>query len=102
MLQFDNAQKSFSKDGIPVMHISQFQALAMGIDPISLGFDTHHVSAHSFLRKAEGGLNMEARGHEDGPGPGVRAEDSRVLLQLVLLRGRGPRGHDQAPVSYRT
>ena len=54
MLQFDNAQKSFSKDGIPVMHISQFQALAMGIDPISLGFDTHHVSAHSFLRKVRG------------------------------------------------
>ena len=55
LLQFDNAQHSFSKDGIPVMHISQFQALAMGIDPISLGFDTHHVSAHSFLRKLRGG-----------------------------------------------
>lgn len=54
LLQFDNAQKSFSKDGIPVMHVSQFQALAMGIDPISLGFDTHHVSAHSFLRKIRG------------------------------------------------
>ena len=54
LLQFDNAQHSFSKDGIPVMHVSQFQALAMGIDPISLGFDTHHVSAHSFLRKLRG------------------------------------------------
>ena len=54
LLQFDNAQKSFSKDGIPVMHISQFQALAMGIDTISLGFDTHHVSVHSFLRKLRG------------------------------------------------
>jgi heterodisulfide reductase subunit B len=54
LLQFDNAQKSFSKDVIPVMHISQLQALAMGIDPISLGFDTHHVSAHSLLRKLRG------------------------------------------------
>ncbi len=54
LLQFDNAQKAFSKDGIPVMHVSQFQALAMGIDPILLGFDTHHVSAHSFLRKLRG------------------------------------------------
>lgn len=54
LLQFDNAQKSFTKDGIPVMHISQFQALSMGIDPISLGFDTHHVSAHSLLRKLRG------------------------------------------------
>ncbi len=54
LLQFDNAQKSFSKDGIPVMHISQLQALSMGIDPISLGFDTHHVSAHSLLRKLRG------------------------------------------------
>ncbi|HEX9908960.1 MAG TPA: heterodisulfide reductase-related iron-sulfur binding cluster [Thermoplasmata archaeon] len=54
LLQFDNAQKSFSKDGIPVMHVSQLQALAMGIDPISLGFDTHHVSAHSLLRKLRG------------------------------------------------
>jgi heterodisulfide reductase subunit B len=54
LLQFDNAQKSFTKEGIPVMHVSQFQALAMGIDPISLGFDTHHVSAHSFLRKIRG------------------------------------------------
>lgn len=54
LLQFDNAQKSFSKDGIPVMHVSQFQALSMGIDPISLGFDTHHVSAHSLLRKLRG------------------------------------------------
>ena len=54
LLQFDNAQKAFSKDGIPVMHVSQLQALAMGIDPISLGFDTHHVSAHSLLRKLRG------------------------------------------------
>lgn len=54
LLQFDNAQKSFTKEGIPIMHISQFQALAMGIDPIALGFDTHHVSAHSFLRKLRG------------------------------------------------
>ena len=54
LLQFDNAQKTFSKDGIPVMHVSQLQALAMGIDPISLGFDTHHVSAHSLLRKLRG------------------------------------------------
>ena len=54
LLQFDNAQKTFAKDGIPVMHVSQFQALAMGIDPISLGFDTHHVSAHSLLRKLRG------------------------------------------------
>lgn len=54
LLQFDNAQKTFSKDGVPVMHVSQFQALSMGIDPISLGFDTHHVSAHSLLRKLRG------------------------------------------------
>ena len=54
LLQFDNAQKSFMKEGIPVMHVSQLQALSMGIDPISLGFDTHHVSAHSFLRKLRG------------------------------------------------
>ena len=54
LLQFDNAQKTFSKDGIPVMHVSQLQALSMGIDPISLGFDTHHVSAHSLLRKLRG------------------------------------------------
>lgn len=53
-LQFDNAQTGFSREGIPVMHVSQFQALAMGIDPISLGFDTHHVSAHSLLRKTRG------------------------------------------------
>jgi len=54
LLQFDNAQKSFAKEGIPVMHASQLQALSMGIDPISLGFDTHHVSAHSLLRKLRG------------------------------------------------
>ena len=54
LLQFDNAQMSFMKEGLPVMHVSQLQALAMGIDPISLGFDTHHVSAHSFLRKIRG------------------------------------------------
>lgn len=54
VLQFDNAQTSFGRPGIPVMHISQLQALAMGIDPISLGFDTHHISAHSFLRKLKG------------------------------------------------
>ncbi|MBE0518376.1 MAG: CoB--CoM heterodisulfide reductase subunit B [Thermoplasmata archaeon] len=54
LLQFDNAQKTFTKDGIPVMHVSQLQALSMGIDPISLGFDTHHVSAHSLLRKLRG------------------------------------------------
>jgi len=54
LLQFDNAQKSFATEGIPVMHVSQLQALAMGIDPISLGFDTHNVSAHSFLRKIRG------------------------------------------------
>jgi len=54
LLQFDNAQTTFAQEGIPVMHVSQLQALAMGIDPISLGFDTHHVSAHSFLRKIRG------------------------------------------------
>ncbi|UCE80436.1 MAG: CoB--CoM heterodisulfide reductase subunit B [Methanobacteriota archaeon] len=54
LLQFDNAQKSFTKEGIPVMHISQFQAIAMGVDPNSLGFDTHHVSVHSFIRKLRG------------------------------------------------
>jgi len=54
LLQFDNAQRTFSKEGIPVMHASQLQALSMGIDPISLGFDTHHVSAHSLLRKLRG------------------------------------------------
>jgi len=54
LLQFDNAQRTFSKEGIPVMHASQLQALSMGLDPISLGFDTHHVSAHSLLRKLRG------------------------------------------------
>ena len=54
LLQFDNAQTTFAQEGLPVMHVSQLQALAMGIDPISLGFDTHHVSAHSFLRKIRG------------------------------------------------
>lgn len=54
LLQFDNAQKDFDDEGIPVMHVSQFQALSMGIDPILLGFDTHHVSAHSLLRKLRG------------------------------------------------
>ena len=54
VLQFDNAQMTFPNAKIPVMHVSQLQALAMGLDPIFLVFDTHHISAHSFLRKLKG------------------------------------------------
>lgn len=51
LLQFDNAQKSFTKRGIPVIHISQLMAMAMGADIHKLGLELHNVSCNPLLAK---------------------------------------------------
>jgi heterodisulfide reductase subunit B len=56
LLQFDSAQRNFSTHETPVIHVTQFLALAMGLDPISLCFDVHKVSVHPLLRKIKRGI----------------------------------------------
>lgn len=51
LLQFDNAQKTFTKRGIPVIHVSQLIALAMGVDVSKLGLALHNVSCNPLLAK---------------------------------------------------
>ncbi len=41
LLQFDTAQSGLPGVNIPAVHISSFLALAMGADPLFLGFDLH-------------------------------------------------------------
>jgi len=54
LLQFDNAQKSFTKRGIPVIHLSQLMAIAMGADIKNMGLDLHNVSCYPLIAKIEG------------------------------------------------
>jgi len=51
LLQFDNAQKTFTKRGIPVIHIAQLMAIAMGADISKLGLELHNVSCNPLLAK---------------------------------------------------
>lgn len=51
LLQFDNAQKAFTKRGIPVVHIAQFMAIGMGADISKLGFELHNISCNPLLAK---------------------------------------------------
>lgn len=51
LLQFDNAQKAFTKRGIPVIHIAQLMAIAMGADVEKLGLELHNVSCQPLLAK---------------------------------------------------
>jgi heterodisulfide reductase subunit B len=51
LLQFDNSQKTFTKRGIPVMHIAQLMAIAMGADVGKLGLELHNVSCNPLLAK---------------------------------------------------
>jgi len=51
LLQFDNAQKSFTKRGIPVVHVSQLMAIAMGADVGKLSLELHNVSCNPLLAK---------------------------------------------------
>jgi heterodisulfide reductase subunit B len=51
LLQFDTAQASLPGFSIPAVHISNFVALALGADPLFLGFDLHNVSVNPLLRK---------------------------------------------------
>ncbi|HDP96740.1 MAG TPA: CoB--CoM heterodisulfide reductase subunit B [Euryarchaeota archaeon] len=54
LLQFDNAQKAFTKRGIPVIHVAQLMAIAMGVDVKKLGLDLHNVSCYPLLAKIKG------------------------------------------------
>lgn len=51
LLQFDTAQSALPGFSIPAVHISSFVALALGADPLFLGFDLHNVSVNPLLRK---------------------------------------------------
>lgn len=51
LLQFDTAQSSLPGVNIPAIHISSFLALALGADPLFLGFDLHNISVNPLLRK---------------------------------------------------
>jgi len=51
LLQFDTAQLTLPGINTPVVHISNLLALAMGADPLFLGFDLHNVSVNPILRK---------------------------------------------------
>jgi len=54
LLQFDNAQRAFTKRGIPVIHLSQLMAIAMGANIRKLGLELHNVSCEQLLAKIEG------------------------------------------------
>jgi heterodisulfide reductase subunit B len=51
LLQFDTAQSAIPGMNIPAIHLSNFLALAMGADPLFLGFDLHNISVNPLLRK---------------------------------------------------
>jgi heterodisulfide reductase subunit B len=51
LLQFDTAQSSLPGVNIPAIHLSSLMALAMGADPLFLGFDLHNISVNPLLRK---------------------------------------------------
>lgn len=51
LLQLDKAQRRLRGVEIPVIHISQLIALALGVNPLFLGFETHSISVNPFLRK---------------------------------------------------
>ncbi len=51
LLQFDTAQSNLPHRNIPAVHLSNFLALALGADPLFLGFDLHNISVNPLLRK---------------------------------------------------
>jgi heterodisulfide reductase subunit B len=51
LLQFDTAQSSLPGVNIPAIHLSSLVALALGADPLFLGFDLHNISVNPLLRK---------------------------------------------------
>jgi heterodisulfide reductase subunit B len=51
LFQFDHAQKELGLEPYPVLHISQFLALAFGIEADHLGFEWHFVAVRPFLKK---------------------------------------------------
>jgi heterodisulfide reductase subunit B len=51
LLQFDTAQSSLPGVNIPAIHLSSLMALALGADPLFLGFDLHNISVNPLLRK---------------------------------------------------
>ena len=51
LLQFDTAQSSIPGINIPAIHLSSLVALALGADPLFLGFDLHNISVNPLLRK---------------------------------------------------
>ena len=51
LLQFDTAQSSLPGINIPAIHLSSLLALALGADPLFLGFDLHNISVNPMLRK---------------------------------------------------
>ena len=51
LLQFDSAQSSLPGVNIPAIHLSSLVALALGADPLFLGFDLHNISVNPLLRK---------------------------------------------------
>lgn len=51
LLQLDKAQRRLKGAEIPVIHISHLIALALGVNPLFLGFETHAISVNPFLRK---------------------------------------------------
>ncbi len=55
LLQFDTAQSSLPGVNIPAIHLSSFVALALGADPLFLGFDLHNISVNPLLRKLRRG-----------------------------------------------
>ena len=55
LLQFDTAQSSLPGMNIPAIHLSSFVALALGADPLFLGFDLHNISVNPLLRKLRRG-----------------------------------------------
>lgn len=55
LLQFDTAQSSIPGVNIPAVHLSSFVALALGADPLFLGFDLHNISVNPLLRKLRKG-----------------------------------------------
>ena len=51
LLQFDTAQSALPGVNIPAIHLSSLLALALGADPLFLGFDLHNISVNPLLRK---------------------------------------------------
>jgi heterodisulfide reductase subunit B len=55
LLQLDTVQEQFEGRKIPVIHVAQLVALAMGTDPKMLGLGLHRISFDSMLSKIGGG-----------------------------------------------